>query len=147
MKKNKTSPLFSLADSFEYRPSCLNAFEELGAAAMGDYHIAVFFRNVVSSVLNVAHTNPVRPTKFCTIYNIQNSRGSLYGILFVVKDDCFQIKNSVLTVGPSGNESGSFAVYPFSDDKRSLAVFVDNKDNMVVNLSNAAFSDLVVYDE
>ena len=144
--KNKTSPLYSLADPFEYKPHKLNAFESLGDAALGEYHIAVFFRNIVSTQLIVDHANPVRPTKFCTLYNIQNSRGTLYGILFVVPAEGFRINGGVLTV--KGNkDGGAFAAYPFSDDKRNLSIYVDNNDNLLANLGNVEYSKLVVFDE
>lgn len=144
--KNKTSILYSLADPFEYKPNKLNTFEELGAAAMGDYHIAVFFRNIVSSVLTIDHANPVKPTKFCTIYSIQNARGSLYGILFVVRAESWRINNSAFTVS-SGLPGNAFAAYPFTDDKKNLSIYVDDRDNMLAIINSATFSDLVVLDE
>lgn len=144
--KNKTSPLYSLADPFEYRPEKLNAFEKLGSAPLGEYHIAVFFRNIVSTVLAVDYDKPVKPTKYCTVYNIQNSRSTLYGLLFIVPEDSFRIRNGVLVVN-SGVEGGDFAAYPFSDDKRNITLYVDNKDNLLVNLGNSDYSKLVVIDE
>lgn len=143
--KNKSSPLYSLADSFEYRPSKLNSFETLGCAPLGDYHIAVFFRNIVSSALTVDHTTPIRATKYCTIYNIQNNRGSVYGILFTVPQDKFRINNGILIVG--GSEScGAFAVYPFADAKRNLTIYIDDKDNLLANLGTVDYNPLVVFD-
>lgn len=144
--KNKTSFLFSLVDPFEYKPEKLNVFERLGEAPQGEYHVAAFFRNVVASQLHIDYKNPVRSTKHCTVYNIINSNGSVYGILFVVNRDKFRISGNRMVVQGTGDIIGDFSLYPFTSDKLSLSMYRDSSDTLLVNIGTVS-SDFVVLDE
>lgn len=144
--KNKTSFLFSLVDPFEYKPERLNAFEELGDAPQGEYHVAAFFRNVVASRLLIDYKNPVRSTKHCTVYNITNANGSVYGLLFVVNKDKFRISGNHMVIQGSGDIVGDFSLYPFTSDKLSLSMYRDSSDALLVNIGVTS-SDFVVLDD
>ena len=95
MTSKQDSFLFSLKDSFEYTPEKLNTFINLGAAPLGLHHITVFFRQVVSSKLSVDCTNVVKLTKYCTLYNVVNARGTVYGMLFVCASNKFKSKRDL----------------------------------------------------
>lgn len=141
----KISPLLSLADGFEHTTSRVMEFEELGDAPMGAYHVVVFFRNVVKAALTIDYENEVRPTRFCSVYNIVNARGSIYGILFSADKTRLQIKDNRLIVR-GGDLAGDFVAYPYSNEKLSLAMYKDSSDTLLVNLSTVT-SKLVVLDD
>lgn len=143
----KNSPLLSLLDEFEHTPSSINTFELLGNAPMGETHIAVFFRNVVSSKMCVDVKNPVSPTRLTTLYNIQNARGSNYGILFVVPTANFEIEHPTLLRVATSKPRTTFATYPFTDDKRNLLIMTDTNDNLVSIIGNNVLSQYVVHVE
>jgi hypothetical protein len=143
--KTDSSPLFSLMDSFEFTAPSINSFVLLGEGPMNEYHIAVFCRNVVQSVLHIDYKNPIRPTRTVTMYNIVNGRGSVYGVLFVVPNNTFNIDTGVLRV--SQRPRKQFHPYPYSDDKKNIYIFTDQNDNMVVNLGNREYNNYVVFDE
>jgi hypothetical protein len=144
--KNKASILFSLVDPFEYKPEKLNAFEELGTAPMGEYHVAAFFRNVVASILNIDYKNPIRSTKNSTVYNITNTNGSVYGLLFVLNKDKFRIDGNHMVIEGDGKIVGDFSLYPFTSDKLSLSMYRDSSDALLVNIG-VTNSEFVVLDE
>ena len=144
--KNKASPLFSLVDPFEYKPDKLNAFEELGIAHMGEYHVAAFFRNVVASILNIDYKNPIRSTKNSTVYNITNAKGSVYGLLFVLNKDKFRINGNHMVIEGDGEIVGDFSLYPFTSDRLSLSMYRDSSDALLVNIG-VTNSEFVVLDE
>lgn len=138
------SPIFSLADRFEY-DGHRNVFNCLGVSHNGDYHIAVFFRSMRSSLLLVDHTHPIQLTPTCVSYPIRNSRGTLYGCLLVVQQGTFVLVDGSLTV-KSNKPLGKFEHLPVVDD-RSLSIFVDGNGNMVATLNTYEFNELTVLDE
>lgn len=144
--KNKASILFSLVDPFEYRPEKLNTFEELGDAPLGEYHVATFFRNVVASILHVEYKTPVRSTRHCTVYNITNTNGTVYGLLFVVNKDKFRISGNHMLVEGNGETAGDFSLYPFTSEKLNLFMYRDSSDALLVNIGVSS-SPFVVLDE
>lgn len=144
--KNDASPLFSLGDSFEYRPSKLNAFEELGDAPQGEYHIATFFRNVLSSVLCIDYKNPIYPNKHCALYSILGASDAVYGMLFVVNKDKFRLRDSCLIVSGVRESVGDFTLFPFTSEKPNLYLYRDSSDTLLVNIGDLT-SEFVVLDE
>lgn len=143
--KTDVSPLFSLMDSFEFTAPAINSFVLLGEGPMNEYHIAVFCRNVVKSMLSIDYNHPIRPTRTVTMYNIINGRGSVYGILFVVPNNSFNIDTGVLRVSHKARKQ--FSPYPYSDDKKNINIFTDQNGNMLVNLGNREYNNYVVFDE
>lgn len=143
--KTDVSPLFSLMDSFEFTAGSVNSFVSLGEGPLEEYHVAVFCRNVVQSTLSIDYSNPIKPTRTVTVYNIINARGSVYGVLFVLQKDNFHIHGNVMRVGIRTRKA--FAPYPYIDDKKNIHIFTDANDNMIVNLGNTTYNDYVVLDE
>tara|TARA_B100000700_G_scaffold88627_1_gene99961 strand:- start:77118 stop:77561 length:444 start_codon:yes stop_codon:yes gene_type:complete len=144
--KGKISFLHSLVDPFEYSPNALNSFEELGAGPQGEYHVAVFFRNVVASVLQIDYKNPIRSTKHSTLYNITNTGGTVYGLLFVVNQDKFRIGSNHMVIDGDKATVGDFSPFPFSGDKYSVSMYRDSADTLLVNVGESD-SKLVVLDD
>lgn len=145
--KTRTSPLFSLGDSFEYQPTKINVFEELGEAPLGQYHIVVFFRNVVASRLMVDYKNPATPTNASTVYNIVNARGSIYGVLFVVGKDKFSLRGNKLLVRGRRKQVGDFALYPYNSERLSVMLYRDSSDTLLVNIGSVESKFVVADDE
>lgn len=144
--KNDVSPLFSLADPFEYKPEKVNSFERLGFGPLGEYHVATFFRNVVASVLHIDYKNPIRTTNNCTIYNIVNAKNTVYGILFVLNEGKFEIRGPRMVVEGKKKPVGDFSLYPLSHDKFSLSTYRDSSGTLLINIG-VVDSEFVVLDE
>lgn len=144
---NKTSLIFSLADSFEYQPSDLNVFIELGHAALGTYHIAIFNKNVVSSILNIEYDNVVELNKFCSAYNIINKRGSVYGTLFSVDIRKVILNPKHLIIHNVETPVHDYNVYPYANEKSNLLFYKDSVDTVLVITSVPEENPFIVLDE
>lgn len=144
--KNDYSFLHSLVDPFEYTPEKIYAFEEIGYAPMGEYHILTFFRNVAMATLHIDYKNCVTPVKNCTVYNITNNGGTLFGLLFAVNKDSFEIRGERMVV--YGNEEivGDFSAYPFTNERLNINLYRDSSDALLVNIG-ASDSPFLVIDE
>jgi hypothetical protein len=147
MTNKKTSFLFSLKDTFEYTPEAINKFIELGEAPLGLFHIAVFFRQVVSSKLTIDCVNAVKLTKLCTLYNIVNARGTVYGMLFACARNGFRIEGNSMIVNTVPTGTGDYSVIPLMNEKSSVLLYRDSTYNLLVNISNDASGRFTVLDD
>lgn len=146
MKNDVVSCIHSLASPFEYDPTSIGDFECLGHGPQGDYHVAVFFRNIVQSVLQVNVSNPLLTTKRAAVYELVGAKGSVYGILLVMDKDAFEINNTHLVVDGDSPSVGDFSMFPISADRYSIQLYMDSVDTLLVNRGSLN-SNLVVVDE
>lgn len=146
MKSEEVSCIHSLASPFEYNPKTLGRFECLGYGPQGDYHIAVFFRNIVDSILHVNIKNPILTTNRSAVYELVGAKGSVYGVLLVVDKDAFQLYQTHLVVKGDAPSTGDFTMLPISSDRYSVQLYVDSVDTLLIN-KGTLNSNLVVVDE
>jgi len=144
--KEDISCIHSLASPFEYNPKSLGRFECLGHGSQGDYHIAVFFRNIVDSILSVNTKVPILTTKRSAIYELTGAKGSVYGILMVIDKDAYSLKETHLTVQGDAPSTGDFSMLPVSVDRYSIQIYIDSVDTLLIN-KGTLNSKLVVVDE
>lgn len=145
--KNDVSCIHSLASPFEYNPSKVGGFECLGYGSQGEYHVAVFFRNIVSSVMQANVTTPLLITKTAAVYELHGAKGgTIYGLLFSVDRDKLQLRNTHLTVRSDREPIGDFSLFPISSDRYAVQIYVDSADTLLIN-QGTIHSSLVVVDE
>lgn len=146
MKNDEVSCIHSLASPFEYNPLTVGDFERLGYGPQGDYHVAVFFRNIVHSILRVNVTSPLLTTKRAAVYELVGAKGSVYGILLVMDKDAFTIQHTHMVVEGDSPSVGDFSMFPISTDRYSVQLYMDSVDTLLVNRGTLK-SNLVVVDE
>lgn len=144
---NKTSNIFSLADPFEYKKCDLNTFIELGNAPLGVYHIAIFNKNVVNSILHIDYKNAVALNKFCSVYNLVNKRGSIYGTLFAVNYAKTIISSKKLIVNSVESPIYDFNIYPYANERSNLLFFRDGAETILVISSVPEENPFIVLDD
>lgn len=145
--KKLTSHIFSLGQPFEYKPCELNTFIELGEASLGIYHIAIFCRNVVSSVLHVDVGSIVELNPFCSAYSITNKRGSVYGTLFCVDISKVVLEPQKLIVNGIEPQSNDFNIYPYANERSNLLFYKDSADTVLVITSAPENNPFIVLDD
>lgn len=128
---NDVSLIFSLADEIEITSKSVNAFERMGSSHDG-YHVAVFFRPVVKSLLRIDHEKPVVLNRFCTMYNFVNKRGTVYGHLFVVDESKLELIDNRMTVRCNVREKYDFETLTISSEKTKLLFFKSSSGCLLV---------------
>lgn len=108
-----SSPIYSLLDPVRLTALEVLQFEDLGAAHDGQ-HVALYFRRIVDTQVTIDVKNPFELNRFCRLYNLVNSRGSIYGLLFHV------LRPEFLVVEPHrfwfrGKESVDFDIVPITN--------------------------------
>ncbi len=141
--QNKVSPVFSLADPVTITVKAVNEFDCLGEAFDG-YHVAVFFRQLVNSVVSIDHKHPVALNRYCTMYNFINNRGTLYGHLFVVDKSKLDIKENRMIVRCNVREKSDFELQTFSSEKTKLLFFKSSSGTLIAIIAGAEQSECVV---
>lgn len=145
---NKTSSIFSLADTFSYCPKQLNTFIELGHAALGAYHVVIFNKGGAEGQLfSIDYKNSIKLNKFCCAYSIVNARGSLHGTLFSVKYDKLKLFPKKFTVNSIDEPTFDFSLYPYSNEKSNVLFYKDSVGTVLVVSTFFDDSSLLVLDE
>lgn len=137
----KQSPIFSLADPVETTGDKYELVE-LGESIDG-YHVRILFKSVQSSILYIDYKNPVEFSRYLTMYNITNKRGSIYGVLFVVYRDKMEIVNNRMIVRCEENDLHDFEPFPVSPDPNML-LFKSGSGCSIILLGDREQSDYVV---
>lgn len=141
------SMIFSLADSVvpdEIGVSAVNRFFDLGTGAQGEHHIMILYREAFYSRLVIGHKLPIRISKFCVAYPVNNSRDVPYGHLFCVDKSRTEIQADRLVIRSLKNKN-DFAVYPFED--KNLNVYKDSAGNTLIKTSGQPKCPYLVVDE
>lgn len=141
--QNEVSPVFSLADSVEITVKNVNEFDRLGEAHDG-YHVAVFFKPLVKSVIQIDHKHPVALNRYCTMYNFVNNRGTLYGHLFVVDPSRMEITGNRMIVRCNVKEKSDFEMQTFSSEKTKLLFFKSSSGNLITLIAGAESTEYLV---
>jgi len=140
---NDVSLIFSLADEIEITSKSVNAFERMGSSHDG-YHVAVFFRPVVQTLLRIDHKNPVVLNRFCTLYNFVNSRGTVYGHLFVVDESKLELIDNRMIVRCNQREKYDFEALTISSEKTKLLFFKSSSGSLLVLSAGNEKSDYLI---
>lgn len=140
---NDVSLIFSLADEIEVTSKSVNSFERLGYAHDG-YHVAVYFLPIVQSLLRIDHANPKVLNRFCTLYNIVNRRGTVYGYLFVVDETKLEIIDNRMVVSCNVREPYNFEALTISSDKTKLHFFKSSSGCLLVVSGGSEKSEYIV---
>lgn len=140
---NEVSLIFSLADDVEVTSKSVNSFERLGRAHDG-YHVAVFFRPVVQSLLKIAHTKPMVLNRFCTVYNFVNDLGTVYGYLFVVDESKLEITDNRMVVRCNVRETFNFEPLTISSEKTKLLFYKSGSGCLLILSAGAEKSEYIV---
>lgn len=123
MTPSNISPIFSLADTFTHTVRKIDVFENLGAAHDG-HHIGLFFRQLVATPMQIDYQNPFVLNRFCKMYNFVNTRGSIYGHLFVVSDmSKVDLAAHRLIVRCNKREVHDHVQLPITSYKQKLLIF------------------------
>lgn len=128
---NDVSLIFSLADEIEITSKSVNTFTRMGTSHDG-YHVAVFFRPVVNSLLTIDHGKPMVLNRFCTMYNFVNKRGTVYGHLFVVDESKLEITDNRMIVRCNMREKFDFETLTISSEKTKLLFFKSSSGCLLV---------------
>lgn len=128
---NEFSPIFSLADQVEITCREVNAFERMGHSHDG-YHVAVFFKPVVQTLLSVDHKNPTVLNRYCTAYNFVNGRGTIYGHLFVVDESKLELQDNRMVIRCNVKEKYDFEALTLSNEKTKLIFFKSSSGCLLV---------------
>lgn len=142
-RSDDVSPIFSLADTFVHTVNKVDTFEDLGSAHDG-HHVGLFFRKLVETQVSIDYQSPYSLNRFCKMYNFVNSRGSIYGHLFVVSNPSKMILTQhrmVLLCGK--NDVRGFAQLPITSHKQKL-LFCKTAAGSVVVLSGHSASKYLV---
>ena len=143
MKRSEASPIFSLADTFVHTVQKVDTFEDLGAAHDG-HHIGLFFRKLVETQMQIDYQNPFVLNRFCKMYNFVNTRGSIYGHLFVVTDTSrVTIAEHKLLITCNKKELYDYAQMPLTSDKQKLLIFQTSTGSVLAISGNAKSPYLV----
>lgn len=141
------SMIFSLADSIvphDIGVSAVNRFFDLGTGAQGEHHIMILYREAFYSRLVIGHKLPIRISKFCVAYPVNNSRDVPYGHLFCVDKSRTEIQADRLVIRSLKNKN-DFSVYPFED--KNLNVYKDSAGNTLIKTSGQPTCPYLVVDE
>lgn len=137
MKRSDVSPIFSLADTFVHTVRKVDAFEDLGAAHDG-HHVGLFFRKLVETQMQIDYQNPFILNRFCKMYNFINSRGSIYGHLFVVTDTTkVDLAEHRLIVTCNKKELYDYVQLPLTSYKQKLLIFKTSTGSVLAISGNA----------
>lgn len=139
----KSSPIFSLADPLDLKVP-VNEFVELGEAFDGE-HTVLLFKPLAGLVVRVAHEEPEVLNRFCTLYNIVNNRGTLYGHLFVTASGVVRIQDKRMTV-KCGEESDTTFEQLHLGDKSKLLTFRNSHGSLVFLIAAESSNPYVVED-
>lgn len=140
---NDVSLIFSLADEVEVTSKSVNSFERLGHAHDG-YHVAVYFRPVVQTLLKIDHSKPNVLNRFCTMYNFVNRRGTVYGYLFVLDESKLEITDNRMIVRCNVREAFNFEALTISSEKTKLLFYKSTSGTLLVVSSGNEKSDYIV---
>ena len=122
-RSDNVSPIFSLADTIVHTVTKVESFEDLGSAHDG-HHIGLFFRKLVETQMSIDYQNPYVLNRFCKMYNFVNSRGSIYGHLFVVSDPSkVELADHRMIVTCNKKELLDYAQMPLTSYKQKLLIF------------------------
>lgn len=139
----KASPIFSLADPIDLKVP-VGEFVELGEAFDG-YHTILLLKPLAGLVVKIAHEEPEVLNRFCTLYNIVNNRGTLYGHLFVTAAGAVRIRDRRMTVKCGDEAEPSFEQHHLGD-KSKLLTFRNSNGSLVFLLSAESRNPYVVED-
>lgn len=138
----KISPIFSIADPIMVRAR-VDEFELFGEAHDG-HHVVVFFRPVVDSELHIDYRNPLVLNRFCKLYNFVNTRGSVYGNLFVINDEeKFEFNTHKLLVRCNRKEQFDFQLVPVNSSKQKLQIFKSSSGCILAMMNNSQSDYLI----
>lgn len=141
------SLIFSLADSIVPKELGIDAthkFFDLGTSSRGDHHILILYREAYLSRLTLGYKNPIRISKFCVAYAINNPREVPYGHLFCVDRSRTDILSDHLVIR-SPRSKNDFAVYPFED--KNLNVYKDSSGNTLIKSNTVTACPYLVLDD
>lgn len=115
----------------------VDAFEDLGAAHDG-HHVGLFFRKLVETQMQIDYQNPFILNRFCKMYNFINSRGSIYGHLFVVTDTTkVDLAEHRLIVTCNKKELYDYVQLPLTSYKQKLLIFKTSTGSVLAISGNA----------
>ena len=95
------SSIFSLADAIipnDIGVNTIHRFFDLGKGAQGEHHIMILYREAFFSRLAIGHKSPIRISKFCVAYPVNNTRDVPYGHLFCVDKSRTDIEHDRLVI-------------------------------------------------
>jgi hypothetical protein len=139
----KISPIFSLADPITIRAR-VDEFELYGESHDGQ-HVVVFFRPVVDSELLIDYRNPLALNRFCKLYNFINTRGTVYGHLFVINDaEKMQLSQHKLIVRCNVKEHHDFQLVPISSGKQKLQLFKSSSGCLLAMMNHSPSDYLIM---
>lgn len=144
MKKAKVSPIFSLADVVDITVKH-NKFELFGESHDG-HHVVIMFKPVIRTPLKFDYQNPSVMNRHCTMYNIINNRGTLYGHLFVVDMQATRVLDNRLVVMCDDGTDTSFVPEVISNDKTKLNIFKNSSGSILALMSGVENSLYAVED-
>lgn len=79
------SPILSLADTFTATFK-RGVFTHIGRGADGQ-HVVITNRDLIETNVHVDYENVNHLNRYASMYNLVNTRGTVYGLLFSVKGD------------------------------------------------------------
>lgn len=141
------SSIFSLADSIvpnEIGVNKVHRFFDLGIGAQGEHHIMILYREAFFSSLAIGYKSPIRISKFCVAYPVNNPREVPYGHLFCVDRSRTDIELDRLIIRSLKNKN-DFTVYPFED--KNLNVYKDSAGNTLIKTNGYLSCPYLVVDE
>jgi hypothetical protein len=141
---SRVSPIFSLGDPVEITSEGLT-FEQLGESYEG-YHVAVTFKPIVKVLLHVDVKSPVTLNRFCTLYNLVNKRGTVYGYLFVLDRERLTIINNRMIVRCDDTEAIDFNVLSIANEKHRMLFYRSSSGCLLVVIIGKEKSDYLVYE-
>lgn len=141
---SNVSPIFSMVDPVEITSEGLT-FEELGESHSG-YHVVISFKKLAHVPLFVEHSSPMPINRFCTMYNLVNKRGTVYGYLFVVDRERFSIKNNRMILRCNVKDTYDFEVLSITSEKNRLLFYRSSSGCTLVSIVGKERSDYLVHE-
>lgn len=142
-KQRKCSPILSFTSQLDMTSEIVLSFCDLGEAAMHRRHIGLFLKPLKNTPVSFNAQKALRPTKYATIYEVLNMRGTVYGFIFSVAEDRYKLVDNVLYV--YGDKcGGDFVTHPYSSEKVNFGLYTDSCDNLIVNPLGCPYDHRVV---
>lgn len=124
----------------------VNVFERLGKSHDG-YHVAVYFRKLVESRLKIDYAHPILLNRFCTLYNIVNNRGTVYGHLFKVDESKLTIQDNRMIVHCNVREKYDFSALAISSEKTKLLFYKSSSGCLLIVSAGNEQSEYLVKED
>lgn len=115
------SPIFSMLDPVELSSEGM-VFQCLGYSHEG-YHVVVTFKKLVGVPLVIDHKNPTVLNRFCTMYNLENKRGTHYGYLFVLDKDKLKLVSNRMVLRCNVRDTYDFEPLTITNEKNRLLFY------------------------